>query len=65
MKVHSGILLVIYRRLQQIASTRIYNTVAEFSIAMAATPAQYTRLISFSPAANKPGELHRTMIIGH
>lgn len=27
-------------------------------------PAQYTRLISFTPAANKPGELCRIRILG-
>ena len=26
-------------------------------------PAQYIRLISFTPAANKPGELHRINIL--
>ncbi|MDB5277342.1 MAG: hypothetical protein JWR61_2297 [Ferruginibacter sp.] len=33
----------------------------DFAKIIAVTPAQYTRLISISPAANKPGELHRTM----
>ena len=26
-------------------------------------PAQYTHLISFTPLANKPGEMHRIMIV--
>jgi hypothetical protein len=37
--------------------------VAEFSFIMVIDPAQYTRLISFTPSANKPGELHRIMIV--
>jgi len=36
--------------------------VAEFSFIMVVDPMQYTRLISFTPSANKPGELHRTNI---
>ena len=31
--------------------------------AIVSAPAQYTRLISLAPAANKPGELHRIMIV--
>ena len=37
--------------------------VEEFSFIIVADPAQYTRLISFMPAANKPGELHRIKIL--
>ena len=36
--------------------------VPEFSFIRVADPAQYSRLIAFTPAANKPGELHRIKI---
>jgi hypothetical protein len=34
------------------------------SLQIIADPAQYTHLIFFMPAANKPGELCRIMILG-
>jgi hypothetical protein len=37
--------------------------VAEFSFITVINPAQYPQLISFTPPANKPGELHRIMIV--
>jgi hypothetical protein len=38
--------------------------IVEFSFIKAIDPAQYTHLISFTPPANKPGELCRIKLLG-
>lgn len=37
--------------------------VTKFSFIMVVDPMQYSRIISFKPPANKPGELRRIMIV--